>query len=200
MDFWVSLTLKEILIINDKNIFSQIIDNLEFCDKRILNRLNSYKIYIKQLKQILDNNINIDFLNNPITFLNIMEEYETFIINNTSHLFFNKHLTILYPRNRIYKANNSVTCCFSGEIINKNSEYIYYRPLLDDLNSGKTYIVTPTIKISPHYEEYLPTTIRELEEFQRNLIDSYSNDEINYYDISCNLKTDCFRLQLLLKP
>jgi len=194
---WFNLSLKEILSLNNKKIFSEILENINSLDKRILNKVDICKMYLKQLNEVLNNDFsNLDLY---ITFEMIYEEYEKFKENNTSHLFFYNHLAILYPRIHLYKATKPVICSFSGEVIKPNSEYIYYRPLLEDITSHKTYVVTPTIKSSIYYEEYLPKNILELEEFHRKLLNS-CNDEINYYDVSCNMKTDGFRLQLLRKP
>lgn len=197
---WFNLSLKEISNLNDKNIFKEILENINSLDKRLANKINIYKVYLQQLKQVLNNDFsNLDLY---ITFEMIYKEYEQLSVKNTSRLFFNDHLVILYPKTKLYKASNMITCCFSNEIIKPNGYYIYYRPLLDDVTTKKTYIVTPTIKVSPYYEEFLPKNILELEDFQRKLLNAYNNegdDRINYYDVSTNLKVDSFTLHLLKK-
>ena len=197
---WYNMSLKELSTINNKQIFSEILENINSLDKRILGKVEMAKIYLKQLDNILNNNFSD--LDLYITFEMVYEEYEKFRNLNTSHLFFYNHLAILYPKIKIYKTTSPIICNFSGEVINTNSEYIYYRPLIEDITSHKIYVVTPTIKCSTYCEEYLPKNISELEEFHRKLLSSYNdmNAEINYYDVSCNMKTDGFRLQLIRKP
>lgn len=196
------LSLYQILLNYDVDTVYRLLDELKSLKRRIANQIDAYKIYCEQLNQIINNNIDFEFLKeHPISIAEIYRKYDEIAFYNSSHLFFNNHLVMLYPNIKLYKTTKPITCNFSGEIINKGREYLYYRPMLEDLTTEKTYIVTPTIKVSPYYEEYLPKDINELEIFHQKLSGSYDNydEDINYYDISCNLKSDGFILKQLKK-
>ena len=109
---WYNLSLKELSIINNKQIFSEVLENINSLDKQILNKVEIAKIYLKQLNNILNNDFND--LDLDITFEMVYEEYEKFKELNTSHFFFYNHLAILYPQIKLYKTNKPIICNFSG--------------------------------------------------------------------------------------
>ena len=82
----------------------------------------------------------------------------------TSDIFFSGDIIEMYPYIREQKARKPITCDFSAGIIRTGSLYISARPLLKDLNNGKTYVLKRTIKVEDGYWSELPTNIQELED------------------------------------
>lgn len=82
----------------------------------------------------------------------------------TSEIFFSGDLIEMYPYIKEQKAKKPITCDFSGGIIRTGSIYISTRPLLQNLNNGKSYVLKRTIKVENGYWSELPTTIQELED------------------------------------
>lgn len=197
---WYKLTIKQIALY-DKKILNDILNEMKFFNKFILSKIDIGLTYYNQILAVL-NNEESSILNIPITFEDVYVEYEQLINKNTSHQLFPEHLIILYPNIKTYKASKPITCSFSGEIINSGSEYIYYRPLIQDLTTNSVYIITPTIKTTSSYQQYLPKNIQELEEFHNNLTNSYQNNnsDIDFYDVSCNMKCDGFKTLKLKRP
>ncbi len=109
------------------------------------------------------------------------------LLLHTSLSFFPNDVVLLYPSfPRVLKARTSTLCQISGSIIMKNSEYLYYRPILDNLSNGQTYVLTNSIKAELGYSDFFPSTIFEFEQLNDKLNNSYEveDESYNYYDIS----------------
>ena len=58
------------------------------------------------------------------------------------------------------------------------------------MSTGKKYVLQKTIKTEIGYREYLPTTLKEFEQFIYNLDNAYIQDRntcLDYYSINSNL-------------
>lgn len=97
--------------------------------------------------------------------------------NLTSEILFPGDLVVLYPSTKEQKAKDYITCDFSGGIIYPGSLYVNYRPLLENITTGETYVLQRTIKVETGYQHDLPTTIGAFETLERNMQLEYGHDE-----------------------
>lgn len=111
------------------------------------------------------------------------EQYELlqqYYLKNTSNYYFPNDLIAFYPRIIERRASRDIVCNISEVIISKGSYYINYRPLLENLNTKKTYVLKRTICCSLCYDNMLPTNIFELEELNDRIRNpNTDSDEIS---------------------
>lgn len=196
MDYSIiySLSLEDISKLNDISLKKEIVhlqmNELETYKKYscILKDINIYELYIKNINQILRQEITDCKLNFGI----ITETIDIKLTKYVSYDYFPNHKVVLYPTIKKLKSTKLIKCNICGSAIFPNSHYLSYRPLLNDLDSSKVYVLKNTIKCETSYYDILPKDIFAFEEFNRKL-----NDE--YYDISTNLKTDSLNLLTLKK-
>lgn len=104
----------------------------------------------------------------------------------------------------IYNSNQKQTIChFDGTSISPRTEYIYYRPLIDNIETHQNFVLATIIKVTPDYEYILPTNISELEDFNINLknrlYQSSIYSDIDFYELSNNLRANELKLIKLKK-
>jgi len=110
-------------------------------------------------------------------------------LDNTSTLYFPNDICCFYPKITEQKSKNIRTCDISGAIIMPNSRYYSYRPMLDNLTTGKTYVLKRTIQTEISYYDFFPKTLFEFEELSLKLGSPFNieDDYYNYYDLSKRL-------------
>lgn len=111
------------------------------------------------------------------------EQYELlqqYYLKNTSNYYFPNDLIAFYPHIIERRASRDIVCDISEVIISKGNYYINYRPLLENLNTKKTYVLKRTICCSLCYGNMLPTNILELEDLNSRIRNpNTDNDKIN---------------------
>lgn len=175
----------------------------ELTDNRLLRQMKEYQIFISQLQMILKNKIDLTFLQSyQISIHDIYNHYQELYTKNLSTYYFYNNLTCFYPNIKLMRANKQIINHFDGTIIPLGTEYLYYRPLIDNIEINESFVLANTIKTTHDYEYILPTNISELECFNEKLKHSYVNpdyNDIDFYELSANLKTDELRLIKLRK-
>ena len=129
-------------------------------------------------------------LDNPTISVNELEELlETIYIDSTSTLYFPNDICCFYPKITEQKAKTIKTCDISGSIIMPNSTYYSYRPMLDNLTTGKTYVLKRTIQTEISYYDFFPKTLYEFEELSMKLGNPFEieDTDYDYYDLSKRL-------------
>lgn len=129
-------------------------------------------------------------LENPTLSVNELEELlENAYMDSTSILYFPNDLCCFYPKITEQKAKTIRICDISGSIIMPNSTYYSYRPMLDNLTTGKTYVLKRTIQTEISYYDFFPKTLYEFEELSMKLGSSFEleDTDYNYYDLSKRL-------------
>ena len=93
---------------------------------------------------------------------------------------------MFYPRIKEQRARDYITCDFSAGIIYPGSYYINYRPLIRNVTSGETYVLSKTLKVETGHSYDLPTTIRELESLNYKIMmeTEHDNTGIQYSHLS----------------
>lgn len=204
-DFYL-LSLYEIYNSNQKqeliNLCLKALNDLK--DNRILKTLSQYQMFTSQLHQLLTDQIDIKFLENyQISINDIYTNYQESYNKNLSRYFFNNSLTCFYPNIKLIKAQKQTICHFDGTSISPGTEYIYYRPLIDNIETHQSFVLATTIKVTPDYEYILPTNISELEDFNINLknrlYQSSIYSDIDFYELSNNLRANELKLIKLKK-
>ncbi len=107
-------------------------------------------------------------------------------MKKTSEYYFPGHMVLFYPSIREYKALRSVLCAVSGASIYAGSFYYYYRPLLRDIETGKSYVLEKAMKVQREYGYMLPTTIGEFEEMRNRMVWAYDNGDEMFFNILAN--------------
>ncbi len=107
-------------------------------------------------------------------------------LESTSFRHFPGKQVFFYPSIREYKSEFNTTCAFSGGKIKKGRIYCSYRPLLDVVDSGKTYVLKKTLKLETAYFSDLPTTMQEFDSFTEKVENywNYGNDPIDYEQLN----------------
>lgn len=129
-----------------------------------------------------------------LQFYNYLEE----LINKyTSIYLFPNNYVAFYPYLISHKASSTITCDISNAKINIGSNYISYRPLIENLTTNTTYTINKTIKAEPYYYDYFPQTLCDFEIWYQKLINfEYCNDDIiDFYNISINCGDNCLSLR-----
>jgi len=132
---------------------------------------------------------NIIMENHESSIEEIATEVEHAYTEHTSTLYFPGDICCFYPRIQETKAKNLRTCDISGCQIFPGTHYYSYRPLIDNLTSGKTFVLKRTIQTEIGYYDFLPKTLYELENLVFNLGNPYEieNKDYNYYELSKTL-------------
>lgn len=129
-------------------------------------------------------------LDNPTISVNELEELlENVYIDSTSTLYFPNDICCFYPKIIEQKSKTVRTCDISGSIIMPNSTYYSYRPMLDNLTTGKTYVLKRTIQTEISYYDFFPKTLYEFEELSMKLGNPFEieDTDYDYYDLSKRL-------------
>lgn len=107
-------------------------------------------------------------------------------LDSSSFYHFPGQLVNFYPSIRELKSERDYTCFFSGAKIKEGSFYYYYRPLLEVINNGKTYVLQKTIKIETSYLSYLPQNMNDFDIFTQKVEHyyNYPNEELDYEQIN----------------
>lgn len=154
--------------------------------KRAFEIYNNYIIFFKSY--------NFDYFIKRFGYLSI-EKLNNIFYKNLSTYYNPGELIILYPYYKIVKVENNITCDLTNEEIEKGKPMIKYRPLLQNLNDKKVFVLERTLNLCEYLENFLPTNISEFEALNESLI--YNLESYNEYDIS-ELKTK-YNLGLTLK-
>ena len=107
-------------------------------------------------------------------------------LEHTSFHHFPDKQIFFYPRTREHQAEFNTTCAFSGGKISKGSFYCCYRPLLDVVDSGRTYVLSKTVKLETAYFSDLPTTMQEFDDFTQKIENywNYQNERLDYEQLN----------------
>jgi len=105
---------------------------------------------------------------------------------HTSFYNFPNKQVFFYPSIREQQSEFDITCAFSGGKIKKGSLYCCYRPLLEVVDSGKTYVLRKTLKLETLYFSDLPTTIQEFDVFTQKIENywNYQNEPLDYEQLN----------------
>lgn len=164
--------------------------------QRMLKNMPKYGKILNQIDDFLNGQIN------DIDIENFFMKYDEYVMINTSYNLFPGDVVKVYPGIRTFKSKEKILCDFSKNPILGGSEYLVYRPMLNNLTTKSTYVLDKSIRVLPEFYDILPKDIYTLDEFDRRLTDSYNLQEvngINYYDISINMKRDSLVLKKLRK-
>lgn len=137
--------------------------------------------------------------------LSLYENYlklQNYIVELQSEIIFPGHIVKLYPYISESIAQRDIIAHLGPYIIQTGTRYCRYRPLIKDYTSKKCYVLKKAILTTHEYTTLLPHTFREFETWDKNLETSFfkrENTPIDFYDLSCRLKTDKLALQELKK-
>lgn len=143
---------------------------IEEMSQEEIKRLNDKKLiewYEQEIANLKRNKLAKDIIEKEYgsSILQLMDQIEEEERQLISELFFSGEMMEMYPNIKEQRAKKPITCDFSGGIIKPGSFYASFRPLLKNINNGRTYVLKRTIKVESGYESDLPTTIQELENF-----------------------------------
>ena len=150
------------------------------------------QLYYNEIKKIEKDAIGSMFVNPYDSLEQIAYNIDLYLDSLTSNYLFPNDRIKFYPSIKEYKAKKTILCDFSGSLIFTNNYYCIYRPLLQNLDNGKRYVLKRSIKVETSYNEYLPRTFHEFENFIYTLENAYTspanNDILDYYSIAANIK------------
>ena len=150
-------------------------------------------LYNEQIKILEQDSIGKLFIDPNISIEEIYYNIDQYTESLKSNYLFDNETVKFYPSIKECKAAKNITCHFSGGTIYKGSTYCSYRPFIQNIDSGKKYVLKDTIKVELYYRDELPTTLKEFEEFIYNLDTAYklqkNNGTIDFYTVSCNLRS-----------
>lgn len=129
-------------------------------------------------------------LDNPSLSINELEELlGSVYIDSTSTFYFPGDLCVFYPKIVEYRTKGIRMCDISNSIIMPGSFYYNYRPMVDNLTTGKTYVLKRSIQTEVSYYDFFPQTLYEFEELSMKLGNPYEieDTDYNYYDLSKRL-------------
>lgn len=150
-------------------------------------------LYNEQINKLEQDPIGKLFIDTNISIEEIYYNIEQYLESLKSTYLFDNETVKFYPSIKECKATKNITCHFSGGTIYKGSTYCSYRPFIQNMDSGKKYVLKETIKVELYYRDQLPITLKEFEDFIYNLDNAYktqrNNGIIDFYTISCNLRS-----------
>ena len=129
-------------------------------------------------------------LDNPSLSVDELEELlESVYIDSTSSFYFPGDLCLFYPKIVEYRTKVLRSCDISSSIIMPGSFYYNYRPMIDNLTTGKTYVLKRTIQTEISYYDFFPKTLYEFEELSMKLGNPFEieDTDYDYYDLSKRL-------------
>lgn len=106
---------------------------------------------------------------------------------------------VLYPSIKTVKSRKIHLCAFSGARIPVGSEYSVYRLFVDNITSNERYCLEEPICMEVGYEDKVPTTVSELDDFDFKLSHAYDLDLEEHYNISVNYGHSGMPFRRLLK-
>lgn len=154
-------------------------------------KLYEIKLPIRVYNSIKDLKFNsVDHFYNHLT---------SFVENHTSRYLFPGEICYFYPAIHEQKALKEITCQISGAKIVENELYYTYRPLIDNITSGKVYTIQGTLKVSLGYYDILPQNLSQFEELCSNFKLGLNSEVIDYYDFKVNAGDNALDLKKLTK-
>lgn len=157
-------------------------EELTLEDFKQLDDKSLYDEYNQQIANLgidrISKRIVLDMYGDPI--IDIYKKVESSYQENTSNEIFPNDLVLLHGGIRENKTKIPIRCDFSGTIIRKGTLYINYRPLIENLTTGNSYVLSKTIKVREEYIDCLPNNIQDLEILQINMMLEKSDEMINY--------------------
>ncbi len=134
----------------------------------------------------------------PANSCEFYEMIQQFYLDHTSTYYFPGDLCVFYPKIVEYKAKTIRLCDISGARIMPGSFYYCYRPFLENISSGRKYVLERTIHAEIGYYDFFPGTLFEFEQLAFSLANSemVENSDYNYADLAKNMG-ETLRLQEL---
>lgn len=147
------------------------------------------KYYNSALESMINNRNDRKIIsdNYGMNIYSIIRLIESEKVNNTSFYYFPNHEIAFYPMYREYKASRPFSCDISSGVIGVGMYYYAYRPLIEDLDTGRRYVLDRTLKVEMSYLDVLPLTFFDFEMLEWNLINGYNNDDAFYYNMYSNV-------------
>ena len=102
---------------------------------------------------------------------------EKFEYENTSDFFWPSQHVVVYNNFKQYHTRKRIICHLCSEIIRPGQSYLIYRPLLHNIDAKMAYILSNDIIVIESCQHYMPSNIRELEEMEINIGNSYDNPD-----------------------
>ena len=146
-------------------------------------------IYLNEFKKILET-INENIYSPYKSLYQMIEETKEIKDMNISTYFFNNQYANFYNIIEYRKSSKERICCFSGNIINKYDEYIYYKVLIYLPQKKEAFILRKPICTLSYYIDELPSNLKEFEEFAYLVRNAYSLNLDKYYNFYTNYKDD----------
>lgn len=121
--------------------------------------------------------------------LELFRLLEELYLEHTSSFYFPGEICTFYPKIVEQRSRTVRYCNISGAKIMPGSFYYCYRPFLENLSSGKKYVLKKTICAEAGFLEFFPKTLFEFEQLSLNLTHPYNKEDTyyNYYELSKNL-------------
>lgn len=109
------------------------------------------------------------------------ELIERYYLENLSKDYFPNCLVAFYPYIRESHSRQEITCDISTNLIGRGQLYINYRPLIENIETGESFVLSKTIKCEVIYQDLLPTNILEFERFNEQIMnyECFRDSEIN---------------------
>ena len=174
VDDYGYLSLNDIELIEDDKLREEILE-----------------LYNKEIDALKQDSFKKLFISNDKSIAEIYYDIDQYLDSLRSEYLFDNDIVKFYPSIREAKASKEITCHFSGARISKGSKYCFYKPFLQNITTGKRYVLASPIKVELGYRDMLPSTLQEFELFIQKLDSAemgYNrNAGLDYYSISCNL-------------
>lgn len=145
----------------------------------------------------------------PIRLLNILRKrhfhseesfynnVEQLILQYTSRYLFPNQLVSFYPQVKEKKANRNLECHLSGASIKRGSFYYTYHPFIENLETGKVYVIKKKICAELAYIDYFPQDLFTYEEWYYRMHNAYyenDNSIVDFYLLSRECGESCLDL------
>lgn len=133
--------------------------------------------------------------------LDFYKNLENILLNFKSYYLFPNDYVSFYPHVVPAHSSREISCNVSGAKIKIGELYYYYRPLIENLTTTKVYTIQKTIKVAFGYQDILPQTLAQYEEwYQKSICGDYNhNDPIDFYELTSKCGNNCLFPHLLKK-
>lgn len=173
---------------------------LNFEDDEQIDSIHTGAYYVNLYNETLPiriyNHIKDMKFNDAINFYKYVQE----ILNKCTSLYlFQGDIVYFYPSIHQQKALSPTSCFVSGAPIASGEYYYTYRPLLENISSGKVYTIQRTLKVSSGYEWILPYDLHSFEELVSNFELGLDLNGVSYYDFQINAGSNALNLKQLSK-
>ena len=130
------------------------------------------KRYIEEINLMASNKLAKEIINRNYgkSLIDIYHILESSLVDYKSELFFPGEYMKLYCRIEERKTKTQISCDFSSGIIFPGSIYIPYRPLLKNIETNESYVLSPALKVDYYFATDLPQNIREFEELTYKML------------------------------